>query len=272
MYLLKKPTRMEAGELNVAVVQANLLWENIDGNISRLSGIIDTLQDKPNILILPEMFTTGFSMNAQHLAEEPNGETYRWMLKTSKEKGFAMCGSFIVREGNKFFNRFHFVTPNGSLFIYDKRHLFSYADEHKTFTPGQHRIVFEYMGWRIMPQICYDVRFPVWTRNRGDYDLLINVASFPAKRRRIWSTLLKARAIENQCYVAASNRVGEDGLGHYYTGDSMLINTVGEPIADILPGAEGIIQSNLSMAELIEFRKQFPVLLDADEYRLAEES
>ena len=262
---------MEVGELSVATLQANLLWEDIEGNILKLSEMLDTINGKPNIVILPEMFTTGFSMNASQLAEEPNGKTFNWMLKTSKSKGFALCGSFIVREGSRFFNRFHFVTPSGSFFVYDKRHLFSYANEDKIYTPGEHRLVFEYMGWRIMPQICYDVRFPVWTRNRDDYDLLINVASFPGARREIWRTLLKARAIENQCYVAASNRVGIDGLGHYYTGDSMLINSVGHPVAEILPGAEGIAQSSFSMAELIEFRKQFPVLLDADEFKVAEE-
>ena len=259
---------MNVEELHVAIVQANLLWEDIDGNISQLSDILNSIKGNPHVVVLPEMFTTGFSMNASQLGEEPNGKTYRWMAKTSKDKGFALCGSFIVREGSEFFNRFHFVTPEGNLYTYDKRHLFSHANEHTVFSPGEHRLVFEYLGWRIMPQVCYDVRFPVWTRNRGDYDLLINVASFPGKRREIWRTLLKARAIENQCFVAASNRVGEDGLGLYYTGDSMLINAVGEPIAEILPGAEGVVQSIFIKEELEELRKQFPVFSDADKFKL----
>lgn len=259
---------MNVAELHVAIVQANLLWEDINGNISRLSDMIDNIKGTPHIIILPEMFTTGFSMNASQLAEEPNGKTYRWMVEISKFKGFALCGSFMVREGGRFYNRFHFVTPGGNLFIYDKRHLFSYANEHTVFTPGEHRLVFEYLGWRIMPQICYDVRFPVWFRNRGDYDLLINVASFPETRRDIWRTLLKARAIENQCFVAAANRAGDDELGLHYAGDSMLINAVGEPVAEILPSAEGIVQSIFIKDELAELRKQFPVLLDADEFKV----
>ena len=177
---------------------------------------------------------------------------------------------YIIKEEGKFYNRFLFVTPQGNVYQYDKRHLFTFANENKKYTYGQSRLVFEYLGWRILPQICYDVRFPVWSRNRGDYDLVINVANFPGNRREIWNTLLKARAIENQCYVVAANRVGVDGMDIYYTGDSQVINAVGQPVYQALPGEEKIIYGTLSMDELLDFRHAFPVLPDADSFTLSD--
>ncbi|MDD3567741.1 MAG: amidohydrolase [Bacteroidales bacterium] len=259
---------MIVDRLNVAIVQANLLWEQVEGNIQHLARLLDTIEGKPHIVVLPEMFTTGFSMNAERMAEEPKGGTYKWMAQQARSRGYAICGSYIVSEKGRFYNRFHFVTPDGTCFEYDKRHLFTFANENLKYTPGKERLVFEHLGWRILPQICYDVRFPVWTRSKGDYDLIINVANFPGARRDIWTTLVKARAIENQCYMAASNRVGNDGLGIYYTGDSQLVGSAGQTIAAILPGAEGIVQGELTMAELKAFRQSFPVLEDADDFYL----
>ncbi|MDX9848431.1 MAG: amidohydrolase [Tenuifilaceae bacterium] len=259
---------MKVENLRVAIVQANLIWENIGENINQLNELLNKVEGDTHLVILPEMFTTGFSMNAEKLAEPDNGTTLRWMIDISSAKGFALCGSFIVKEKNKFFNRLHFVTPQGKVYRYDKRHLFTFANENTKYTPGLSRLVLDYLGWRILPQICYDVRFPVWSRNRGDYDLVINVANFPGQRREIWNTLLKARAIENQCYVAAANRVGSDGIGIYYTGDSQLIDPVGQTISSILPGEEGVVQGSFSRDELDEFRRNFPVLNDADDFVL----
>lgn len=261
---------MKVEDLEIAIVQADLEWESKNKNITHFTSLLDTLVGQPHLVILPEMFTTGFSMNALQMAEPESGPTLSWMLDIASSRGYAICGSYIVREGDTFYNRLHFVTPSGDVHRYDKRHLFTYANENKTYTPGESRLVFEYLGWRILPQICYDVRFPVWFRNRQDYDLLINVASFPGQRREIWGTLLKARAIENQCYVAASNRVGTDALGIYYTGDSQLISPLGKVVSELLPGAEGIARGTFSMIELNKFRKSFPVLFDADDFSLTE--
>lgn len=259
---------MIVDRLNVAIVQANLLWEQTQGNMQRLASLLDTIEGKPHIVVLPEMFTTGFSMNAESLAEEPMGNTFKWMAHEAKSRGYAICGSYIVSEKGKYYNRFHFVTPQGEYYHYDKRHLFTFANENLKYTPGKERLVFEYLGWRILPQICYDVRFPVWSRSRNDYDLMINVANFPGARRDIWTTLVRARAIENQCFMVASNRVGTDGLGIYYTGDSLLIGSAGQIVADILPGAEGVVQGEFCLSELKAFRKSFPVLNDADGFAL----
>ena len=256
--------------LNIAIVQTHLEWESIENNIERLTQKLSQILCDVHIVVLPEMFTTGFSMNAEKLAEPMNGSTTQWMLETSKQKGFALCGSIIIKEEGKFYNRFLFVTPQGNVYQYDKRHLFTFANENKKYTYGQSRLVFDYLGWRILPQICYDVRFPVWSRNRGDYDLVINVANFPGNRREIWNTLLKARAIENQCYVVAANRVGVDGMDIYYTGDSQVINAVGQPVYQALPGEEKIIYGTLSMDELLDFRHTFPVLPDADSFTLSD--
>lgn len=254
--------------LNIALVQSSLIWESKEQNINVFEKKLSDLTCNVHIVILPEMFTTGFSMNAEKLAEPMDGPTIDWMVKISNQKGFAICGSIIIEEDGKFYNRFIFVTPQGQVFQYDKRHLFTFANENKKYTYGQTRLVFEYLGWRILPQICYDVRFPVWSRNRGDYDLIINVANFPGNRRDIWNTLLKARAIENQCYVAATNRVGVDGMDIYYTGDSQLINATGQQIAQALPGEEKNIYGTLSMDDLLDFRHTFPVLPDADSFTL----
>ncbi|PKP34425.1 MAG: hypothetical protein CVT98_10830, partial [Bacteroidetes bacterium HGW-Bacteroidetes-15] len=166
-------------KLSLAIIQTNLLWEDIKGNIERFSHKFNEIKGSPHIVLLPEMFTTGFSMNAEKLAEKDDGYTKEWMLRMSNMYGFAICGSYIIKEKNNYFNRFTFVTPQGDVFQYNKRHLFTFANENKKYTSGNERIVFEYLGWKILPQICYDVRFPVWSRNRSDYDLIINVANFP---------------------------------------------------------------------------------------------
>ena len=257
-----------SNNLKIAIVQTSLAWEDVAKNIANFTNRINIFDERPDLVILPEMFTTGFSMNAKELAEPADGPTTQWMKEMASKHGFAICGSIIAAEDCKYFNRFLFVTPNGTIYHYDKRHLFTFANENKIYTKGKTRLVFEYLGWKIMPQICYDVRFPVWSRNQGDYDLLINVANFPAARRDIWETLLKARAIENQCFVAAANRVGTDGQRIYYTGDSNIYNYLGQSKASLIPGEDNMIMCTISKDELESFRRTFPVLLDADNFTL----
>ncbi len=207
-------------------------------------------------------------MNAQQMAEPMGGKTVKWMLEVAKKKNFAIAGSIIIEENKKYYNRFLFVTPAGDVYQYDKRHLFSLGDEHIQFTKGTKRVVFEYLGWRILPQICYDLRFPVWSRNRSDYDLMINVTNFPGSRRKVWNALLIARALENQCYVVGVNRIGSDGMDIDYTGDSQLVNARGQIVGQLEPNQEGIITSTFNYSELAEFRKKFPILPDADEFEI----
>jgi predicted amidohydrolase len=257
-------------QLNIAVVQSNIAWEDIEANIKNYTEILDKIQKDVDVVVLPEMFTTGFSMNAELLAEPVGGKTTKWMQAMSKSKGFAICGSIITKDKGNFYNRFLFVKPNGDIVEYDKRHLFTFANEHLTYSKGDRRVVFEYLGWRILPQICYDLRFPVWSRNRNDYDLLINVANFPAIRRDIWTTLLKARAIENQCYAIGANRVGKDRLGIYYSGDSAIFGPNGEVVSKALPGEETVFYASIDLQSLDDFRQKFPIILDADNFYLSD--
>ncbi len=245
-----------------------MAWESVDENLNRFDSIIKTIKEDPHIVILPEMFTTGFTMNPSPFAEPSNGRTSKWMQRIAMDFGFALCGSIIIVENGKYYNRFLFVTPKGEILQYDKRHLFSIGQEHIEYTPGSKRVVIDYLGWRILPQICYDLRFPVWSRNRNDYDLMINVANFPGSRREVWNTLLKARAIENQCYVAAANRVGVDGMNISYTGDSQLVNARGQVVAQLEQNAEGTISASFKLDELSDFRAKFPVLPDADDFNI----
>ena len=193
--------------------------------------MISPLYNKTDIVVLPEMFNTGFSMNPEKLSESPESETFDWMKNIAEKGNFGICGSYIVKENMKFFNRWIFVSPEKESWHYDKRHLFSMAREDKFFSSGKTRLIFSFRGVRISPFICYDLRFPVWSRNRNDYDLMIIAANWPESRREVWITLLKARAIENQCYVAGANRIGTDGEGIKYCGDSVIINPRGEIIA-----------------------------------------
>ena len=254
--------------LNIAIIQTDLYWEDKDKNLDKLSGFLNGIEANQDIVLLPEMFTTGFSMNPKNLAENSEGKTLKWMLNEAESRGFAIGGSIIIEENGNFYNRFFFVTPEGKRFHYDKRHLFRMGNENLIYTNGNERVIVEYCGWRIMLNICYDLRFPVWSRNTGDYDLLINVANFPGSRRIVWNTLLSARAIENQCYVAAANRVGTDGMNISYTGDSQILNSRGEIIAQAPQNEETTIYASLSMNKLKEFREKFPVLYDIDSFTI----
>ena len=207
-------------------------------------------------------------MKPEEFAERYPGKTVEWMQRMAKLKGAAITGSYIANVDGKYFNRMIFALPNGQVYVYDKRHLFRMAEEDKHYSAGGKRVVVTYKGWRILLQVCYDLRFPVWMRNRNDYDLIILVANFPERRRYAWNSLLVARAIENQCYVAACNRVGVDGNGYNHTGDSQVIDAKGTVVALATPNNNQIVTADLSMEALQSFRNDFPAHLDADDFEL----
>lgn len=255
--------------LKIAAIQADLVWEAPEKNRDYFEEQFQGLaSQEADLVVLPEMFTTGFSMQTEKLAEPNNGITVKWMQANAKKYNFLLTGSLIIRENSNYYNRQIFAFPDGSLRHYDKRHLFRMGGEHKHYTSGKERVVINYKGWRIFPQICYDLRFPIWSRNRNDYDLLIYVANFPAPRRKVWQTLLAARAIENQCYVVGCNRIGTDDEGLHYTGDSQVISHKGEVIATAPENTPYVLIITLSLEELQYFREKFPVHLDADSFTI----
>jgi omega-amidase len=254
--------------MKISIIQPDLAWEDIPGNLKNLNELIKPLFNKTDIVILPEMFNTGFSMNPEQFSESPRAETFNWMKNIAHNGNFGICGSYMVKEGNLFFNRWVFVGDKNEYWYYDKRHLFSIGSEDKYFSRGKTRLIFSFRGIRISPFICYDLRFPVWSRNRNDYDLMINAANWPESRRDVWITLLRARAIENQCYVAGSNRTGTDGNGIKYCGESMIIDPKGRTISSLEYDEEGSVTCEISISELTEFRKKFPVYDDADDFIL----
>lgn len=252
--------------MKISVFQPDLKWEDKNTNFMKLEEAMKPFYSKSEIIILPEMFATGFSMNVS-LGEENDGPTLQWMKQQAVRGNFAVCGSYIALEDGGAFNRFAFVTPVSERF-YDKRHLFSMGVEDKFFLPGKKRTIIEYNGWRISPFICYDLRFPVWSRNRDEYDLAIYVASWPEPRINVWNTLLRARAIENQCYVAGSNRTGTDGNGVRHNGMSQIIDPKGEPVISAGANEEKAISADLSLKELNDFRKKFNVFRDMDDFSI----
>lgn len=227
------------------------------------------INDFPNadLIILPEMFTTGFCTSPKGAAEEADNETLKWMQTIAAKKDAALAGSVATHEDSKYYNRFYFVKPDGSYATYNKRHLFTFAGEDKEYAAGNERVVVEYRGVRILLQICYDLRFPVFARNKGDYDMIIYVANWPIPRIEAWNTLLRARAIENVCYVAAVNRTGEDPYVKYNGGTS-LIDYIGKDIVAAEFGKEEAIYGEIDMEKLSEFRKKFPALNDADKFEI----
>lgn len=258
-------------KIRLTLAQVDLSWENPVDNLNHLAEKIDTLSEDTDIIILPETFTTGFSMNPRLLSETMEGRSVNWMKQQSAKIGSAICGSLIIKENDHFFNRFVFAKPNGEIIHYDKRHLFSMGGEKKAFTPGTDRIVFNYLGWRVGLYVCYDLRFPVWSRNCNDTDLMLFTANWPMSRSIVWNTLLKARAIENQVYVAGVNRIGSDGNGIKYIGESQVINPYGKEILEPLNQKEGLFTCSLSLRELNEFRQKFPVGDDADLFEIIRE-
>jgi omega-amidase len=252
--------------MKISIIQPDIKWENKSLNFRKYEKTISKLK-KSDIIILPEMFSTGFTASSESLGEPPRGITFDWMMHISEKSDSAICGSYIIKVKNRYFNRWVFVTPDKRSWHYDKRHLFKMNNVESCFTPGTSRLIFKFRGFRICPNVCYDLRFPVWSRNRNDYDLLINSANWPQARREVWIILLKARAIENMVFVAGANRIGTDGAGINYSGDSTILGPKGDVIASA-KNTESVISADLSMADLKAFRKKFPAHLDADNFTI----
>ncbi len=251
-------------DLKITLVQTELFWEDIESNLSMFDKKIDRITEDTDLIVLPEMFNTGFSNNAHLLAETMTGTSTEWMKNKSRQEQVDITGSLIIRENGNYYNRLVWAKPNGSLFIYDKKHLFQMSGEDDIFSSGKNNITVELAGWKIRPFICYDLRFPAWTRNIGNrFDVAIFVANWPEMRSFHWKLLLQARAVENQCYIIGVNRVGTDGNGHPFSGDSSVI----DPRGNILfqrENKEAIHTASLSYAELKEYRESFPAWMDAD--------
>lgn len=255
-------------KLNIALVQTSIYWEDVSKNLEHFGRKIRAIKDQADLIILPEMATTGFSMNPEKLAEGTDGRTVRWLMQLSSEVQCIIIGSFIMHEKKRYYNRLIWMEPSGEFFCYDKRHLFRMDNEHNNYTPGNYRLIKQIGSWRIMPLICYDLRFPVWSRNRNEYDLLVYIANWPASRRDVWQTLLKARALENQAYVVGLNRIGSDGNAISYAGDSVVINPRGVTVSKMKPFEDSTEIVTVSLKELQEFRDRFPVCLDGDDFTI----
>lgn len=270
--------------LTITGIQTQLHWENKAANLDMFREKIASIKDRTELVILPEMFSTGFSMQPERLAEKMNGPTLEWMKRTAAEKRIILTGSIIIEEGGNYFNRLVWMLPNGQYGYYDKHHLFAYAGEHEKYTPGNKRLIASVKGWKINLQVCYDLRFPVWARQQvagtngagfaspgnppvpaPEYDLLIYVANWPERRSHAWKTLLQARAIENQAYVIGLNRTGNDGNGIYHSGDSMIIDPLGEILYET-NRPEDIFTYTLPKEKLDEVRAKFPFWKDADHF------
>lgn len=257
--------------LKITIIQSELVWENSAQNRQVFLEKIKSISEVVDLIILPEMFTTGFTMNPEKVAETMDGETIHWLKYLAKEKNTAITGSLIIKEGNKYYNRLVFVHPTGEIKTYDKRHTFTLAGEDKIYTAGNKKLIVAYKGWKICPMICYDLRFPVWSRNTDDYNLLIYVANWPKPRITAWSTLLKARAIENMSYVVGVNRIGADDNGHEYSGNSAAYDALGEEISTIEPNKNTTEIISISMDELTKTRNKFGFLEDRDKFKMMNE-
>ncbi|WP_073112104.1 amidohydrolase [Hymenobacter daecheongensis] len=258
-------------DLTVSFVQAALEWQDPPANRTELGRLIDEISIPTDLIALPEMFTTGFSMESAALAETMDGPTVQWMQQLAAARQAVLVGSIIIKENDRYYNRLLWVRPDGTLTHYDKRHLFGVAGETEAYTAGTERLIEEWRGWRICPLVCYDLRFPVWSRNpvQEPYDLLLYVANWPASRRTAWLTLLRARAIENLAYTMGVNCVGIDGNSLAYAGDSALLDMRGEYLVEV-GNQETSITRTLRRADLEAFRERFPALHDADPFDLRE--
>ncbi|MGK0223321.1 MAG: omega-amidase [Limisphaerales bacterium] len=253
--------------LRVSLVQEATVWHSPADNRALFAEKLADLESQADLILLPEMFSTGFTMASREMAEEMDGATVAWLVEQAGCVGGVVAGSVVIVDNGSYFNRFIFAFPNGEVTYYDKRHLFRMGDEHHHYKAGSTRTVLEVAGWRVCPMVCYDLRFPVWFRNRGDYDVIVCVANWPAARREAWNTLLRARAIENQCYVCAVNIVGKDGNGVVYGGGSAVYAPDGAPLAKIFD-RKHVQTVELDAATLERFRTSFPVEKDADGFEI----
>ncbi|MCH3883948.1 amidohydrolase [Tenacibaculum aquimarinum] len=254
--------------LEVAVLQADLVWENAVENRNQFTKMIDSLSTEVELIILPEMFTTGFTMNAEKVAETMNGETVLWMQKIAKIKQTAICGSVVIKENNQYFNRFLFVHPSKKVEFYDKRHTFTLAGEHEVYTAGENKLIVNYKGWKICPLICYDLRFPVWARNTENYDLLLYVASWPKPRINAWNSLLQARSIENMSYTIGVNRVGKDANNYEYNGNSAIYDCLGNIVKHFENNTIEPVLLTLDKNYQDKLRDKFSFLEDKDTFTI----
>ncbi|MDO6433365.1 nitrilase family protein [Flavitalea sp. BT771] len=278
--------------LTITLIQPDLRWEDKAANLARFGAQIDAISEKTHLVILPEMFSTGFSMRPEALAEPMSGPTVAWMSQTAARKKVILTGSLIIEEKGRYYNRLIWMLPNGQYGIYDKRHRFAYAGEHEHYTAGHKRLIASVNGWKVNLLVCYDLRFPVWSRQQlqeplepsttglaslppgatpgtlePEYDLLVYVANWPERRNHAWKTLLQARAIENQAYVVGVNRVGKDGNNIYHSGDSMVVDPLGEVLYHA-PKEESIFTCTLQPEKLEEVRTRFPFWQDADQFTI----
>ena len=262
-------------DLRVSIVQGETRWHDPAGNRDYYAGLIAPLHGITDLVVLPETFTSGFSNDAVAAAEDMRGATVDWLLEQADRLDAAVTGSVQLRDGEGVYNRMLFAAPGGGLAHYDKRHLFSFANEHQRYAAGDRRVIVEWKGWHILLQVCYDLRFPVFARNRfdaarpglPDYDLALYVANWPSVRSHAWKTLLRARAIENVSYVVGVNRVGTDGNGLHYSGDSVVVDFLGQPVSECMD-TEVVVTTTLQAAELQAHRERFPALRDADAFNL----
>ncbi|MFA6945629.1 MAG: amidohydrolase [Pedobacter sp.] len=256
--------------LKITTFQAYLFWENIEKNLQNLSLRLSSIREKTDLIVLPEMFSTGFSMNPEKLAEEMDGTTMKWMLQQARKFESVVTGSLIIREDKKYYNRLIWMRQDGTYEYYDKRHLFGLGEEDQHYTAGNKKLFVELHGWKICPMICYDLRFPVWLRNKDEeYDMLLIVANWPERRSLHWRTLIPARAIENQSFVVAVNRVGHDGNEVYHSGDSMCIDP-NRKVIYYKPNDEHLYTFSINRDDLISARESFPFFKDADGFKLIE--
>jgi omega-amidase len=253
--------------MKVALIQSSLFWENPTANRNYFKEKINAIDEKVDLIVLPEMFTSGFSMNPKSLAETMQGETISWLQSLAKAKKSAITGSLIVKENNNFYNRLVFVFPSGEIQFYDKRHLFTLAGEDKVYTSGKEKLIVDYFGWKICPLICYDLRFPVFARNIEDYDVLIYVANWPKPRINAWDILLKARSVENMCYTIGVNRIGFDNNNFEHVGHSQAVDFLGNYILEPQE-TEGVFIVELNKEKLLETRKKLGFLNDRDSFEL----
>lgn len=264
--------------MKVSIVQSEIFWEDREKNFLHFDQLLEQINEETDLIVLPEMFTTGFSMHPEKIAEASNGESLEWLRLQAKKKNCVVTGSVAVMDAGLYYNRLFWVEPSGHYHSYNKRHLFRMADEDKHYTAGQGTITTQIKNWNIRPLICYDLRFPVWSRNhfkklsetavQAQYDVLIYIANWPEVRSYPWKQLLIARAIENQCYVIGVNRIGADGNGIMHSGDSMVVNPRGEIISMTKAHEKSVETIALSRTYLDDFRKSFPVGMDADEFRI----
>jgi omega-amidase len=276
LFYLYHLIKSNMSSLTVSIIQPNLVWEDKQANLANLSEKINNIPKGTELVVIPEMFSTGFSMKPEALAEDMSGETIQWMKDIAARLGIILTGSLIIKEDGNYYNRLIWMLPNGTHGCYDKRHMFAFGKEDQHYTAGNKRLIGSVKGWRINLQVCYDLRFPVWARQRmqqpksseWEYDMLVYVANWPERRNHAWKTLLQARAIENQCYVIGVNRVGNDGNDIYHSGDSMIINPLGAVLYH-KEHQEDVYTHTFKKQQLMEIREKFPFWKDEDDFTIS---